>query len=148
MFYYINIRRYISLPSIIYQLPASIIRRKCSSLRCRPVSTFSVLILLYISPPTYTAPFSLYTLTVTDLILLVLRILRRDLSELTSSIEPVDLYNEGQPNYVINLVRGFVDLQERYVPTYLRTLRTQALLWGGVMYLRPRSLLDSFSSSQ
>ena len=32
---------------------------------------------------------------VTDLVLLVLRILRRDLSELASSIEPVDLYNEG-----------------------------------------------------
>ena len=32
---------------------------------------------------------------VTDLVLLVLRILRRDLSELIGSIEPVDLYNEG-----------------------------------------------------
>ena len=37
--------------------------------------------------------------------LLVLRILRRDLSELVSSIEPVDPYNDGQPSYVINLVR-------------------------------------------
>ena len=33
--------------------------------------------------------------SITDLILLVLRILRRDLSELASSIELVDLYNEG-----------------------------------------------------
>ena len=33
--------------------------------------------------------------SVTDLVLLVLRILRRDLSKLASSIEPVDLYNEG-----------------------------------------------------
>ena len=34
-------------------------------------------------------------LSVTDLVLLVLRILRRDLSELAGSIELVDLYNEG-----------------------------------------------------
>ena len=47
---------------------------------------------------------------ITDLVLLVLRILRRDLSELVSSIEPVDPYNEGQPSYVINLVRGSMDL--------------------------------------
>ena len=33
--------------------------------------------------------------SVIDLVLLVLRILRRDLSKLASSIEPVDLYNEG-----------------------------------------------------
>ena len=32
---------------------------------------------------------------VTDLVLSVLRILRRDLSELASSIEPVDPYNKG-----------------------------------------------------
>ena len=43
--------------------------------------------------------------SVTDLVLLVLRILRRDLSELAGSIEPVDLYNEGQLSYVISLVR-------------------------------------------
>jgi hypothetical protein len=35
------------------------------------------------------------TLDVTDLVLSVLRVLRRDLSELASSIEPVDLYNKG-----------------------------------------------------
>ena len=33
--------------------------------------------------------------SVTDLVLLVLRLLRRDLSELAGSIELVDLYNEG-----------------------------------------------------
>ena len=33
--------------------------------------------------------------SITDLVLLVLRILRRDLSELASSMEPVDPYNEG-----------------------------------------------------
>ena len=33
--------------------------------------------------------------SVTDLVLLVLRIPRRDLSELASSIELVDLYNKG-----------------------------------------------------
>ena len=33
--------------------------------------------------------------SITDLVLLVLRLLRRDLRELVSSIEPVDLYNEG-----------------------------------------------------
>ena len=33
--------------------------------------------------------------SVTDLVLLILRILRRDLSELASSIELVDLYNKG-----------------------------------------------------
>ena len=33
--------------------------------------------------------------SVTDLVLLVLRLLRRDLSKLASSIELVDLYNEG-----------------------------------------------------
>ena len=32
---------------------------------------------------------------VTDLVLLVLRILRQDLSELASSMELVDLYNKG-----------------------------------------------------
>ena len=34
-------------------------------------------------------------ISVTDLVLLVLRLLRRDLGELAGSIEPVDLYNEG-----------------------------------------------------
>ena len=33
--------------------------------------------------------------TITDLVLLVLRTLRRDLSKLTGSMELVDLYNEG-----------------------------------------------------
>ena len=33
--------------------------------------------------------------SITDLVLLVLRLLRRDLSELAGSIELVDLYNEG-----------------------------------------------------
>ena len=33
--------------------------------------------------------------SITDLVLLVLRILRRDLSKLAGSIELVDLYNEG-----------------------------------------------------
>ena len=33
--------------------------------------------------------------SITDLVLLVLRILRRDLSELAGSIKLVDLYNKG-----------------------------------------------------
>ena len=37
----------------------------------------------------------LILLIVTDLVLLVLRLLRKDLSELVSSMESVDLYNEG-----------------------------------------------------
>ena len=84
-----------------------------------------------------------------DLVLLVLRLLRRDLSGLTDSIELVDLYNEGQPSYVTNPVRRSADLQERYVPTYLRTLRTQLLLQGGsYVFKDPQSLLDSFPSLQ
>ena len=82
---------------------------------------------------------------VTDLVLLVLRILRRDLSKLAGSIELVDLYNKGQPSHVINSVRGSVDLQERHVPTYLRTLRTQSLLQGGVVYLRTLGLYQIVS---
>ena len=35
------------------------------------------------------------SVAVTDLVLSVLRLLRRDLSELASSMELVDLYNEG-----------------------------------------------------
>ena len=50
--------------------------------------------------PRCTTPYSrrgnsLPRVYIIDLVLLVLRILRRDLSELVSSIELVDLYNEG-----------------------------------------------------
>ena len=44
---------------------------------------------------TYFLIFLGITAAVTDLVLLVLRLLRRDLRELVDTIEPVDLYNEG-----------------------------------------------------
>ena len=49
----------------------------------------------------------------------MLRILRRDLSELVGSIELVDLYNKGQPSYISNSVR--IGGKVRRNATYRRT---------------------------
>ena len=58
---------------------------------------YSIVTKLYTSRKTYNKPFncSPFILPITDLVLLVLRLLRRDLSELAGSIELVDLYNKG-----------------------------------------------------
>ena len=60
------------------------------------------------------------SICVTDLVLSVLRILRRYLSELASSVEPAEPCDEGWPSHVVNSVREDCGIcgNVTNVPTY------------------------------
>ena len=47
--------------------------------------------------------------SITDLILLVLQLLREDIQGVIDFIKLVELWDEGQPNYIVNLVYGNIE---------------------------------------